>query len=128
MNKIIITINIISFLNLIGCYYHEQMNPSDYSFTDKEDMEIITKDTTYNLGGEDYYLKNDTLFATVTNNLSEQVTLKIMRSIPIGQIEILRVEKEDALGTTFAVIGGFIGIALLAVVIGYIASGGFYMQ
>ena len=128
IKKLIITVTLISFVNLIGCYYQEQMNPSDYSFNDKADMEIITKDTTYNLCGEDYYYKNDTLYVSLTNNTGEQIPLRTLKSIPIDQIEIISVEKEDAAGTTFAVIGGFIGIALLAVIIGYIAGGGFYMQ
>jgi len=46
MKKFIITVTVLSFMNLIGCYYQEQMVPSDFNFNDAEDVQITTEDTT----------------------------------------------------------------------------------
>ena len=53
--KLISSILVLALLNLIGCYYQEQMTPANFNFNEKEDMQVTTKDTTYNLGGKDYY-------------------------------------------------------------------------
>lgn len=99
MKKIIITLTILSFLNLIGCYYQEQMNPSDFNFNDEEDMEVTTKDTTYNLSGKDYYFENDTLFTTVTKKLDNKTNFNYNINIPAEEIKILEVKKLDATST-----------------------------
>ena len=49
MKKIIIYLIIASFLNLVGCYYQQQMNPEEYNFDEKLDLQVTTKDTTYSL-------------------------------------------------------------------------------
>ena len=98
-------------MNLVGCYYQEQMNPSDFNFNDNEDMQVNTKDTTYNLGGGDYYYDNDTLIATFSKPLDERTKLKYTINIPVNSIEMIEVKKMDTLNTTI-----LIGILVLTVV------------
>ena len=123
MKKIIIHLTITSLLNLFGRYYQQQMTPGEYNFDENEDLQVTTKDTTIYLGGKDYYYDNDTLFATVTKNLDEQTKLKFNKSIPLDQIEMIEVEKTDALGTTLTVVGVGVGTFVVVGIIGFIANG-----
>ncbi len=111
MKKFVVTVTMLSFMNLVGCYYQEQMNPSDFNFNDNEDMQVNTKDTTYNLGGGDYYYDNDTLIATFSKPLDERTKLKYTINIPVNSIEMIEVKKMDTLNTTI-----LIGILVLTVV------------
>ena len=115
MKKIIITITIISFMNLIGCYYQKQMNPSDFNFDDEEDVQIMTKDTTYNLSGKDYYYDNDTVFATLRTKLNAQSTLKTNIEIPVKEIKTVEVERTNTLLTILSGLGIVLGVLFLAV-------------
>ena len=74
-------------------------------------MQVTTKDTTYNLGGKDYYFDNDTLIATVSKPLDERTNLKFSIGIPVETIEMIEVKKMDTLNTTI-----LIGIIVLTVV------------
>ena len=89
MKKLITTITIVCFLNLFGCYYQEQLNPSEYSFDESTDLKIVTTDSVYNLQRNNYYLKDDTLFATLKEKLDAQTTLKTKVEIPTNEIEII---------------------------------------
>jgi len=109
--KLISSILVLALLNLIGCYYQEQMTPANFNFNEKEDMQVTTKDTTYNLGGKDYYFDNDTLIATVSKPLDERTNLKFSIGIPVETIEMIEVKKMDTLNTTI-----LIGIIVLTVV------------
>ena len=116
MKKAIVYFLIISMINLIGCYYQEQMIPGEYNFDENSKVKITTKDTTYNLSGKDYYFENDTLFATVSKKIDNQTTLKTNVEIPIENIEIVEVERNDALATvltTLAVLIGALGLVIL---------------
>lgn len=113
MIKIIITVTILAFLNLIGCYYQEQMNPSEYKYDEKEELWLTTKDTTYNLGGKDYYLENDTLIATFRKKLDRETTLITNVEIPVETIKTVEVERTDG-GATFLVgLGVVVGVFVL---------------
>ena len=105
MKKLIISITIISFMNLIGCYYQEQMVPSDFNFNDEEDIEVTIKDTTYNLIGKDYYFENDRLFATVSKKIDNQTTLKYNIEIPVEDMKELNVKRTNIFLTTILVVG-----------------------
>ena len=120
--KIIIYLTIFSLLNLIGCYYQQQMNPSEYSFDENLSLHITTKDTVFTLSPDDYYYDKDTLFVTTSkfiykNNYRMQVRDKIIDKIPTKDIEKLQIEKTDVAGTALIVFGTivfiivFIGIA-----------------
>jgi len=122
VKKIIIYLTIASLLNLVGCYYQQQMNPSEYSFDENLSLHITTKDTVFTLSPDDYYYDKDTLFVTTSkfiykNNYRMQVRDKIIDKIPTKDIEKLQIEKTDVAGTALIVFGTivfiivFIGIA-----------------
>ena len=116
MKKIFIYLLILSVMNLVGCYYQEQIKPNDYKFDENSKVKITTKDTIYNLSGKDYYFENDTLFAAVSKKIDNQTTLKTNVEIPIENIEIVEVERNDALATvltTLAVLVGALGLSIL---------------
>ena len=122
MKKLIITVTIISILNLLGCYYQEQMNPSEYNFNEKKELHLTTKDTTFSIGENDYYLEDDTLVATLSKKINKQTTLKTNVKIPIQNIETVEVERVD----TFETILLTSSIAIPILLITYIeAAGGF---
>ena len=123
MNKIIITITILSFLNLIGCYYQEQMNPGEYAFDEKDELHLTTKDTTYNIGEKDYYLENDTLFATFSKKLDRETTLKTVVKIPVKDMKSVEVKKTDSGKTFLAVLGGIIAFLGIVTLIAAIDAG-----
>jgi hypothetical protein len=110
MKKLIITVTLLSFLNLIGCYYQEQMNPSKYSFDEEEDLQLTTKDTTYNIGEKDYYLENDTLFVTFSKKLDRETTLITDVELPIKDVETLEVQRTDSGLTALLILGSIIGL------------------
>ena len=92
------------------------MNPSKYDFDEKEELHLTTKDTTYIIGAKDYYLENDTLFATLLKKLDRKTTLKTNVEIPVTNIESVEVERSDALATIFTVFGvlvGFVGVIVV---------------
>ena len=120
--KIIIYLTIFSMLNLVGCYYQQQMNPSEYSFDENLSLHITTKDTVFTLSPDDYYYDKDTLFVTTSkfiykNNYRMQVRDKIIDKIPTKDIVKLQIEKTDVAGTALVILGTivfiivFIGIA-----------------
>ena len=108
MKKIIIYLTIFSMLNLVGCYYQQQMNPSEYNFDENLDLQVTTKDTTYSLSAKDYRYDMDTLYATsikVIEKNDYKVKYKITTKIPVKDIEKLEVEKLDVAATTWIVVG-----------------------
>ncbi len=110
MKKFIITVTILSLLNLTGCYYQKQMNPSDFNFNDKEDIQVTTKDTTYNLSGKDYYYENDTLFTTRRIKYDAQSSTITNLEIPVEEIKTVEVERTDAVATILTVFGVLVGV------------------
>ena len=118
MKKIIITITILSLLNMIGCYYQEQMTPSNYNFDENEELMITTKDAVYNLNSNEYYFENDTLFFTVKTKIDKQSTLKTNLEIPVDEIEKVEVERTDAFATTITVFGSIVGVLVIIILIG----------
>ncbi len=98
-------------MNLVSCYYQVQMDPQNYTYSEHERLRLTTKDTTYDLGGNDYYFDNDTLIATVSKSLDERSKLKYNINIPIKSIEMIEVKKLDTMETAIT-----IGIIVLVVV------------
>jgi len=119
MKKLIISITIISFMNLIGCYYQEQMNPGTYNFDEEDELHLTTKDTTYNIGKKDYHLENDTLFVTFKKKLDRETTLKTVTEIPVNEIESVEVEKTDAGMTVLLTLGIVVGALGLIFLLGF---------
>ena len=125
MKKIITYLTIASLLNLVGCYYQQQMIPEEYNFDEKLDLQVTTKDTTYSLTAEDYYYDKDTLFVTVSkfiykNNYRVRVTDKVIAKIPAEEIELIQLEKADGVASILVIVGvvviilGTIGIIVMA--------------
>ena len=117
MRKLIIVVTILSFMNLIGCYYQEQMNPGDYTFDENSTMKITTKDTVYNFSGDDYYLANDTLIAEVSKKLDRTTSLKLNVSIPVDDIEEVEVERSDTALSILLGLGIVVGVLALAFIL-----------
>jgi len=105
MKKIKIYLTIFSLLNLVGCYYQQQMNPEEYNFDENLDLQVTTKDTVYNILGDDYFYANDTLFAKVTIQLDKRTSAKLKVNIPVETIETVEVEKTDVVATVFTTLG-----------------------
>lgn len=114
MKKIIVYLTIFSLLNLAGCYYHEQMNPSDYKFDENSKLTITTRDSVYNFIGDDYHFKNDTLHGIQLLKIDKRTTLKTNVRIPVENIESIEVEKTDVLATTLLTVGVIVGVFVLA--------------
>lgn len=120
MKKIIIYITIASLLNLVGCYYQQQMVPAEYNFKDKDDITVTTTDTVYTLKSDEYYYNNDTLFASVTKPLDDKTNLRYFIGIPVNKIETIETKRIDNLNTTITL--GV--IALLAAGLVFLLSTG----
>ena len=117
MKKLIITITILSLLNMIGCYYQEQMTPSNYNFDENEELMITTKDAVYNLNSNEYYFENDTLFFTVKTKIDKQSTLKTIEKISVEEMESVEVEKTNTLLTILSGFGIVIGVLVIWVLL-----------
>jgi hypothetical protein len=120
MKKIIIYLTIASLLNLVGCYYQQQMSPEEYTFTDSDNIQVTTKDTTYSLSAKDYYYDKDTLYVTsikVIEKNDYKVKYKITTKIPVKDIEKLEIEKTDVTATIGIVAGVVVIIAGIIVII-----------
>lgn len=102
--KIIIYLTIFSLLNLVGCYYQQQMTPEEFDFADNGVIQVTTKDTVYKFKGEDYTYNNDTLFASVIKPLENRTNLRYTIGIPVNKIETIEVSKMNVLGTLLIVV------------------------
>ncbi len=94
MKKIIVYLTIASMLNLVGCYYQQQMNPEEYNFDENLDLQVTTKDTTYSVLADDYYYANDTLHIKILKPLNERTNVKVKVNIPKAEIEKVEVTKK----------------------------------
>ena len=100
MKKTLIWILLLSFINLTGCYYTEQLVLSTYKFDEEENLTILTKDTTYSLKRNYYLLENDTLFCTVSSFNPERTIERLKDvKIPVEEMQTVEVERMDALNT-----------------------------
>ena len=124
MKRVIIYLTIASLLNLVGCYYQQQMNPEEYNFDENLDLQVTTIDTTYAISSDDYYYLNDTLFAKVPVQLDKRTSAKLKFSIPVEKIETVEVEKTDVMATVFTTLGVIVGV--LAIIAGLSLSDGLY--
>ena len=122
MKKIIIYLTIASLLNLVGCYYQQQMNPEEYNFANGDNIQVTTKDTAYSLIAKDYYYDKDTLYTTslkVVDKNHYKVQYKLTTKIPVKDIEKLEIEKTDE-AVTIGIVTGFVLIiaGIVAIIIG----------
>jgi hypothetical protein len=122
MKKIIIYLTIASLLNLVGCYYQQQMNPAEYNFDEKLDLQVTTKDTTYSLNANDYYYDKDTLYATLSKLMYKDdywIRYRTATKIPVNEIEKLEIEKRDE-AVTIGIVAGFVLIivGIMVIIVG----------
>ena len=110
MKKLIIWLTILSVMNLVGCYYQEQMNPGDYTFDENSTMKITTNDTVYNFNGDDYHLVNDTLFGKITKKIDERKKLIYDVEVPVADMVSVELEGIDVIGTTLTILGVLVGL------------------
>jgi len=112
MKKIIIYLTIASLLNLVGCYYQQQISPEEYNFDGKEELQVTTMDSlVHSINSGDYYYERDTLFAKVSKMTPNNVIIKYDTKIPVEEIEKLEIVKMDVLETTL-IIGGVLLIVV----------------
>jgi hypothetical protein len=112
MKKIIIYLTIFSMLNLVGCYYQQQISPEEYNFDGKEELQVTTMDSlVHSINSGDYYYERDTLFAKVSKMTPNNVIIKYDTKIPVEEIEKLEIVKMDVLETTL-IIGGVLLIVV----------------
>jgi len=110
--KIIIYLTIASLLNLVGCYYQQQISPEEYNFDGKEELQVTTMDSlVHSINSGDYYYERDTLFAKVSKMTPNNVIIKYDTKIPVEEIEKLEIVKMDVLETTL-IIGGVLLIVV----------------
>jgi hypothetical protein len=109
-------------INLIGCYYQEQMTPDNDNFDNSYDIQVITKDTLYNVKAYDYYYENDHLFAKVTKQVDKRTKLKLNIQIPADEIETIEAEKTDVGLSILATLGVLTGLFAVVIIIGLSSS------
>ena len=105
-------------LNLVACYYQQQMTPEEYNFDENLDLQVTTKDTTYMVLEDNYYYANDTLHIKVTKPLNERTNVKVKVNIPKTEIEKLEVTKKDESASNLTLIGVIVGVLVIAVIAG----------
>ena len=99
-------------LNLVGCYYQQQISPEEYNFDGKEELQVTTMDSlVHSINSGDYYYERDTLFAKVSKMTPNNVIIKYDTKIPVEEIEKLEIVKMDVLETTL-IIGGVLLIVV----------------
>ena len=118
MKKIIVYLTIFSLLNLAGCHYQKQMNPSDYKFDENSRLTITTRDSVYNFIGDDYYFENDTVHGIQSVKMDKRTTYRMKVKIPVEEIERVEVERTDAFATTITVFGSLVGVLVIITLIG----------
>jgi len=120
MKKIIIYLTIASLLNLVGCYYQQQMNVNEYDFnksrTENRPIKIIKIDSTvYILNQYDYQFRDDTLFIQQKLIMDDNIEKRVWLRVPLNEIQSVEVEKIDT-GNTFSlalvVTAGMVAIAI----------------
>ena len=117
VKKFFVYFLIFSFLNLVGCYYQEQMNPSDYKFDENNKIEITTKDTSYIFNSKDYYLRNDTLIGQQSRLIKDRAKEFYDISIPVEDINSVEVEKQNSEGTLLIVLAIVVSIITVVAIV-----------
>ena len=123
MKKIIIYLTIGSLLNLVGCYYQQQMNVSDYDFKENDQIKIIIKDSTiYVAEPYEYQLREDTLFVITKQTLANNIEQGKWIGLPLKDIQLIETDRIDSGDTILLVSVITVGIVVIAAIIYIIAS------
>jgi len=126
MKKIIIYLTIFSMLNLIGCYYQQQMTVNEYDFSkshmENRPIKIIKIDSTvYILNQYDYQFRDDTLFIQQKLIMDDNIEKRVWLRVPLNEIQSVEVEKIDAGNTISLALVVTAGIVAIAIAIYAIA-------
>jgi hypothetical protein len=122
MKKIIIYLTIASLLNLVGCYYQQQMTPEEYNFDENLPIQIIKKDSTVYISNPyEYQLRGDTLFTLQQQTLDNNIKQSIMLGVPLNEIQLIKAERMDAGDTILLISAITAGILAIAGII-YLAG------
>jgi uncharacterized protein YpmB len=122
IKKIIIYLTIASMLNLVGCYYQQQMSASDYDFKENEQIKIIKKHSTlYVADPFEYQLRKDTLYFLPLQTVGKNVEQIMWLGVPLNEIELIETERVDAGNTILLVSVITVGIVAIAAIIYAIA-------
>ncbi|MBK9097385.1 MAG: hypothetical protein IPM14_04520 [bacterium] len=122
MKKIIIYITIASLLNLVGCYYQQQMSPNDYDFSENNPIKIIKNDSTvYVSNPYEYQLRGDTLFVIMKQTLDNNNEKEKWIGFPLNDIQLIETDRIDSGNTILLVSVITIGIIAIAAIIYAIA-------
>ena len=120
MKRVIIYLTIASLLNLVGCYYQQQMNVNEYDFskshTENRPIKIIKIDSTvYILNQYDYQFRDDTLFVQQKQIMDDNIEKRVWLRVPLNEIQSVEIEKIDS-GNTILMIS-IITVGILAIAI-----------
>lgn len=122
MKRIIIYLTIFSLLNLVGCYYQQQMSVNEYDFnkrhTENRPIKIIKIDSTvYTLNQYDYQFRDDTLFIQQKRSIDNNIEKRVWLRVPLNEIQSVEVEKIDSGNTILLVSTITVGIIAIAIAI-----------
>ena len=112
MKKTFIYLMICSFINFFGCYYQEQIIPTDYRFDEAVSLEITTRDTAYNVSGNDYFLESDTLMMTDITRVDRNNYRTSYIKVPTESMRKVKITKLDASNTILLTAGVLLGIGI----------------
>ena len=124
--KLIIYLTIASLLNLVGCYYQQQMNVNEFDFSkshmENRPIKIIKIDSTvYILNQYDYQFRDDTLFIQQKRIMDDNIEKRVWLRVPLNEIQSVEVEKIDADNTISLALVVTAGIVAIAIAIYAIA-------
>jgi len=107
MKKIIITLTIISFMNLIGCYSYNSISKEELDQAEEyRDLQVITKNKyIYEFDEGNYTISEDSIYGT--GNLKLVMGKKVYKdyegSIKFEDVAKLKMEKFDVVSTILVV-------------------------
>lgn len=107
MKKIIITLTIISFMNLIGCYSYHTISKDELNQAEEySDLQVITKNKyVYEFDEGNYTISKDSIYGSGNLKLikGKKVYKEYEGSIHFEDVEKLGMEGFDAMATIIAV-------------------------
>ena len=120
MKRVIIYLTTASLLNLVGCYYQQQMSVNEYDFSkshmENRPIKIIKIDSAvYILNQYDYQFRDDTLFIQQKRIMDDNIEKRVWLRVPLNEIQFVEVEKIDADNTislALVVTAGIVAIAI----------------
>lgn len=118
MKKIIITLTIISFMNLIGCYSYQTISREELNQAEEyKDLQVITKNKyIYEFDESNYTISEDSIYGSGNLKLirGKKVYKDYEGSINFEDVEELGMEKFDVVTTILVIAIPVVIIAIAA--------------